>query len=112
MQSHARHPPLRLCENRFTTREPDQPLLHAYFKNLYRRTMDEAYVLAFARVAEALREGGQVLDCGANTGGSLSRLQSMFDLDPSRYYGVEWNADCVRAAQAKGLNVIQGDLNR
>jgi len=101
-----------LCENRVTARESDAPLLHAYFKNLYRRTMDEAYSLAFDRVAAALREGGQVLDCGANTGGSLSRLQSLVDLDSTRYQGIEWNADCVRAAQAKGLNVIQGDLNR
>ena len=47
----ARHPPLRLCENRRTDHEPDEPLLQAYFKNLYRRTMDEAYGLAFDRVA-------------------------------------------------------------
>jgi SAM-dependent methyltransferase len=87
-------------------------LLQAYFKNLYRRTMDEAYGLAFAHVAEALREGGQVLDCGANTGGSLSRLQGMFNLDPAQYHGIEWNADCIREAQTKGLNVTQGDLNR
>ena len=87
-------------------------MLHAYFKNLYRRTMNEAYSLAFDRVAATLREGGQVLDCGANTGGSLSRLQSMVDLDPSRYQGIEWNAKCVCEAKAKGLNVIQGDLNR
>lgn len=74
--------------------------------------MDEAYGLAFDRIAEALRDGGQVLDCGANTGGSLSRLQSLVDLDSTRYQGIEWNAECVREAQAKGLNVIQGDLNR
>lgn len=103
--------PLRLCENRLTAHEPDDALLQAYFKNLYRRTMDEAYGLAFDHVAEALRGGGQVLDCGANTGGSLSRLQSLSDLGPARYQGIEWNADCVRQTQATGLNLIQGNLN-
>ena len=101
-----------LVRESFHRHEPDEPLLQAYFKNLYHRTMDEAYGLAFDRVAAALREGGQVLDCGANTGGSLSRLQSLVDLESTRYQGIEWNAECVRAAQAKGLNVIQGDLNR
>lgn len=88
------------------------PLLQTYFKNLYRRTMDEAYALAFDSVAAALRDGGQVLDCGANTGGSFKRLQSLIDLDVSRYHGIEWNDDCVREAQASRLNVTQGDLNR
>lgn len=74
--------------------------------------MAEAYSLAFDSIAAAMRGGGHVLDCGANTGGSLKRLQTLVDIDPSRYRGLEWNADCVREAQSKGLDVIQGDLNR
>ena len=41
-----------------------QALLIAYFQNLYRRTIDEGYRLAFDRVAKALREGVQVPHCG------------------------------------------------
>lgn len=87
-------------------------MLQSYFTNLYRRTMDEAYSLAFDRVAETMREGGQILDCGANTGDSLRRLLNLIDLHSGQYRGIEWNADCVREAQSKGLEVIQGDLNR
>ena len=74
--------------------------------------MNESYGLAFDNLAQALKKGGKVLDCGANTGGSYKRLQSMIELEPARYYGVEWNADCVKESLAKGLNVIQGDLNK
>lgn len=88
-------------------------MLQNYFKNLYRRTMDEAYGLAFAQITQAIQDGGSVLDCGANTGGSFHRLQqSQINLDPTRYQGIEWNRGCVDQAQAKGLNIIQGDLNR
>ncbi|AGA31718.1 hypothetical protein TVNIR_0003 [Thioalkalivibrio nitratireducens DSM 14787] len=56
MQSHARHPQLRLCENRFTAREPDQPLLHAYFKKLYRSIMKDPAGLASRNLIHGLRE--------------------------------------------------------
>ncbi|QFY90682.1 class I SAM-dependent methyltransferase [Magnetovirga frankeli] len=87
-------------------------MLQHYFKNLYRRTMDEAYGLAFEQITQAIHEDGSVLDCGANTGGSFHRLQRQINLDTSRYQGIEWNQGCVDQAQAKGLNIIQGDLNR
>ncbi len=74
--------------------------------------MEEAYGVAFDGVATTLRSGGRVLDCGANTGGSFHRLHTLIGLDPSRYQGIEWNHTCVRGAQSKGLNVIQGNLNR
>ena len=87
-------------------------LLLTYFQKLYRRTMDQAYGTAFENVASALRTGGRVLDCGANTGGSFYRLHTLAGLDATRYTGIEWNEGCVTEAQSKGFNVIQGDLNR
>ena len=87
-------------------------MFRPYFRDLYIRTMREAYSLAFESIADALHTGGQVLDCGANTGGSYERLQGMIDLDPTRYAGIEWSEPLVKESVAKGLNVIQGDLNR
>jgi SAM-dependent methyltransferase len=74
--------------------------------------MTEAYGLAFARIAQALRTGGQVLDCGASAGGSYDRLKEMIDLEPGRYAGIEWSKPLVEQSVSKGLKVIQGDLNR
>ena len=87
-------------------------MLASYFRSLYQRTMTQSYNLAFSAIAESLAAGGQVLDCGANTGSSLEKLNTIMTLDPSRYQGIEWNADCVTKARAKHLNIIQGDLNR
>ena len=87
-------------------------MLEKYFRGLYRRTMDEAYNMAFEEAAKSLSSGGQILDCGAHTGSSLRRLQSIIDLDPSRYRGVEWNVDCVQKATEQGLDIVQSDLNR
>ena len=70
-------------------------LLLTYFQKLYRRTMDQAYGTAFENVASALRTGGRVLDCGANTGGSFHRLHTLAGLDATRYTGIEWNEGCV-----------------
>lgn len=86
-------------------------MLQPYFKTLYQRTMTKAYGLSFDAIAQAVGSGGQALDCGANTGGSFHRLNTVVALDASRYQGIEWNADCVSKAQSIGLNVIQGDLN-
>ena len=87
-------------------------MLQPYFRSLYKRTMREAYGLAFDSISEALRTGGQGLDCGASTGGSYERLKGMIDLDPARYAGIEWSKRLVEQSVSKGLNVIQGDLNR
>ena len=87
-------------------------MLQAYFRALYQRTMRQAYGLAFDSVADALRTGGLVLDCGASAGGSYERLKGMIDFDPARYAGIEWSEPLVQESAAKGLNVIQGDLNQ
>jgi ubiquinone/menaquinone biosynthesis C-methylase UbiE len=74
--------------------------------------MNESYNLAFKEIANTLMDGGHCLDCGANTGSSFSRINKSINLDNSRYHGIEWNKAAVHQAQLKGLNVIQGDLNR
>lgn len=87
-------------------------MLTAYFKSLYQRTMEESYALAHAEVIAALRDGGNCLDCGAHDGAKFLYLKQAMSLEPERYRGIEWNADAVEDARAKGLNVVQGDLNK
>ena len=78
-----------------------------YFKRLYERTMREAYTLAEARIVAALADGGNALDCGAGSGHLANRLQ----IDTDRYHGIEWSNDATAQAQARGLKIVNGDLN-
>jgi SAM-dependent methyltransferase len=87
-------------------------MLESYFKDLYQRTMHEAYGLAFREIIDCLKDGGHCLDCGAGTGGYYKKISSSINFSHSRYHGVEWNAPCVEKAQDNGYNVIQGDLNK
>ena len=86
-------------------------MIEKYFRALYLRTMDEAYALARNSVAEALRDGGDCLDCGATEGHEYEHIRQRIALEPSQYHGVEWNMEAVEAAKGKGLNVVQGNLN-
>ena len=87
-------------------------MLQNYFKNLYRRTMLEAYKLAHNEIGNALREASSnCLDCGAHNGHKYDTLQNMTGLQRDKYHGVEWNEALPLEAQEKGLNVTQGDLN-
>jgi SAM-dependent methyltransferase len=74
--------------------------------------MQEAYSLAHARIVDALQDGGNCLDCGANRGGKFAYLQQAMGLEQQRYHGIEWNADVAKIARDKGLDVVQGDLNK
>ena len=87
-------------------------MLQAYFKNLYQRTMSEAYSLAHTEIANSLRGGGSCLDCGAHNGHTFDSLEKMIGLEKNSYYGVEWNKSVALQAQQKNLNVVQGDLNK
>ncbi len=87
-------------------------MLHSYFKKLYRRTMTEAYGLAFKEIVTTLENGGHCLDCGAATGGYFEKISAAIPFDPSRYHGIEWSVACVQQARRKGLDVARGDLNR
>ena len=87
-------------------------MLEKYFRSLYRRTMHEAYSLARHAVADALQDGGTVLDCGAAEGGEFDLLNQSTQLAADRYFGLEWFAEAVRIGHEKGLNIQQGDLNK
>lgn len=74
--------------------------------------MHESYRLAEREIISALAQGGECLDCGASDGYRLTRLKEELDFPNSRYSGIEWDRHLVNLAQAKGIPVIQGDLNR
>jgi ubiquinone/menaquinone biosynthesis C-methylase UbiE len=74
--------------------------------------MQDAYSQAHNEIVIALREGGACLDCGAHLGQKYEFLHARIGMHKSRYNGIEWNADLVRVARGKGLNVLRGDLNK
>lgn len=85
-------------------------MITGYLRGLYRRTMDEAYGLAHREALAALKNGGDVLDCGAG-GGHL--YHSVFSaIGRERYHGVEWSQSDVATGQLDGLNIVPGDLNQ
>jgi SAM-dependent methyltransferase len=86
-------------------------MLRSYFARLYERTMREAYTTARNAAADALREGGKCLDCGATEGHEFDHLKAAIGMSPDRYTGIEWHPDVAREGQAKGRNIVQGDLN-
>lgn len=87
-------------------------MLKQYFAGLYERTMAEAYKTARAATANALRDEGDCLDCGAGGGHEYEFLQQAIALSPERYAGIEWHPDVARAGREKGHNINQGDLNK
>ncbi len=87
-------------------------MLKKYFESLYQRTMQEAYSRAHDEIVSALQDDGACLDCGAHSGGKYDLLYKRIGLDKSRYDGIEWNANLAQKARDKGLNVLQGDLNK
>ncbi|WP_157572338.1 class I SAM-dependent methyltransferase [Nevskia soli] len=86
--------------------------MNAYFKNLYQRTMREAYGAATAEIAASLRGGGNVLDCGANSGRMFDVLARDAGLVPERYFGIEWDPETAEKGRMRGLRIDCGDLNR
>lgn len=86
-------------------------MLQHYFKQLYQRTMKEAYSLAEQEIVTALAGGGACLDCGASEGEWFTRLQKKIQFEHKQYHGVEWDTQTALVAIQKGLQVQQGDLN-
>ena len=74
--------------------------------------MNEAYGLAVDVIAGSLAEGGKVLDCGAHSGSKYEALSGKIAIKKEHYYGIEWDSDAVNEASGKGLNIVQGDLNK
>lgn len=87
-------------------------MLAGYFRNLYQRSMTRAYGLARSEIAGAIANGGNVLDCGALDGREFDLLHREPGLEAKNYRGIEWNADAVERARAKGIEVVHGDLNQ
>lgn len=86
-------------------------MIKRYFRALYRRTMDESYATARNAIAEALRDSGDCLDCGAGRGQEYERIRQLIALEPRQYHGVEWHKEAVEEGRDKGLNIVQGNLN-
>jgi hypothetical protein len=74
--------------------------------------MSEAYDLAVDEIAGSLAQGEKVLDCGAHSGGKYEILYEKTGIKKEEYFGIEWDSDAVNQAKNKGLNIIQGDLNK
>lgn len=87
-------------------------MFEKYFKKLYQRTMNEAYSLADKEIITSLKYNGKCLDCGAHDGGKFTLLKENTNIDPGQYTGIEWSDPLISKAQAKGINVIKGDLNK
>jgi 2-polyprenyl-3-methyl-5-hydroxy-6-metoxy-1,4-benzoquinol methylase len=87
-------------------------MLKRYFKNLYQKTMHEAYSIAHKQIFHSLQTGGKCLDCGAGSGHKYSLLNERLNLNRCFYYGIEWNKALVVEAQKNDLNIIQGNLNK
>lgn len=87
-------------------------MIRTYFKNLYGRTMQKSYSRAYVEILKSLSDGGKCLDCGASKGAMYDFLKSNSPFQLERYVGIEWSAPLVESAQSRGLNVIQGDLNK
>lgn len=86
-------------------------MIQRYFRSLYQRTLDEAYTLAHREIARAA-SGGTLLDCGAGRGETFETIRTLANITAERYCGLEWDRSNVAAAQARGLDVRHGDLNR
>ena len=87
-------------------------MISKYLKNLYTRTMDQAYGLAAQQIFSSLKDGGSCLDCGANEGYWFERLSKEINLAKNSYYGIEWDKNSIKKALERGLNIKQGDLNK
>ncbi len=86
--------------------------LSDYLSELYQSTMRRAYEAAIDQACEVLKSGGACLDCGAGEGQWFGQIAAKTTIDCRQYYGIEWSAGEVSRAAAKGLQVVQGDLNQ
>lgn len=74
--------------------------------------MTEAYGLAQEEIVKSLNSGGACLDCGASAGRMYDLISSKINLTKDCYHGIEWNQGAVDQGRSKGLDIIQGDLNK
>lgn len=74
--------------------------------------MHVAYERSYNEIVRSMEHGGHCLDCGASGGHHFGNLQDRMGLTKNCYKGLEWDAASVKHAQEKGLDVVQGDLNK
>jgi SAM-dependent methyltransferase len=86
-------------------------MIQRYFKNLYRRTMVEAYSFAKEQIVSE-RSGRDFLECGCGTGRDAKFIEDSRGASQFSYTGIEWSSNLVATARENGLDVIQGDLNQ
>ena len=87
-------------------------MLRKYFKSLYQDTTRRAYDSAYSHIAASIAPNSVVLDCGASNGYVFDLISKRSGLSIDQYNGIEWSSDLANEAQHRGLNVINGDLNR
>lgn len=87
-------------------------MLSGYFKSLYQDTMQRAYEAAYRHITQSSAPDAAILDCGANDGWAFEILKERCGITPAQYRGVEWNARCVQSGRARGLDIVQADLNQ
>lgn len=74
--------------------------------------MQEAYATATREIVASLGDGGTVLDCGANSGRMFDILGREVPLQPTEYFGIEWDREAASKGQKRGLQITCADLNR
>lgn len=87
-------------------------MLRRYFRSLYQDAMHRAYETAYRHIAQGIDSQAMVLDCGAGDGPAFDVLAQHCGLEPSQYRGIEWSADRAGQGRARGLGIVQADLNR
>lgn len=74
--------------------------------------MRRAYDAAYRSIAASLDGNATVLDCGAASGHAFDVLERSRGIRPAQYRGVEWDAESAARGRRRGLDIVQGDLNR
>ncbi len=86
-------------------------MIQRYFKNLYQRTMMQAYSFAKNQIIANSRDN-DFLECGCGAGRDANFIEASRIGSKFTYTGIERSSNLVTTARKNGLNVIQGDLNK
>ena len=73
--------------------------------------MSRAYEAAYSAIAQCAGRGGSLLDCGASDGSVFDVLAARCGIAREQYRGIEWHAPSAAKGRARGLDIVQGDLN-
>ena len=84
-------------------------MLRGYLQGLYQRAMREAYGKATQEIVYALRDGGDVLDCGANSGWMYRVICEHMPLSKSDYFGVDWDETSVAEALRSIMEISRNE---